>query len=257
MANDQKPQESRSFFPYYWDQLKKLVIPATPLVVTAVYSFVIIFPRYHRKLFRFNLFGPEFRTAERMAVDGLWFLLLPLLVIITIRLVGLAGDRVNKVFPRYRFGDFGFGLGRGIGWLDALIFFAIMLPFVVFAVFQKDFASAYPLFKAAGKSLGLFVIWEAVHLAHMFGWEFLNRGFLLFGLAERMGNWAILATAIPFAVLHIGKPELEAYGSFLAAIALGWLALRTRSFLPGVLLHWGVAFSLDIAAIIKRGGFVP
>lgn len=249
------PTGEKRFLPYYWEELKKLLTPAGPLVVCAIYSFVLMFPRYHRRLFRIDLFGGQARFAEKMALDGLWFVLLPAVVILILLVLSWLFPQTKKVFPQHRFRDFGFRLGRGVGWRDALIFFAIMLPFVLFAVFQKDFAKTYPLFKLARKSLVIFLIWEAVHLAHMFGWEFLNRGFLLFGLEEKMGRWAILATAIPFALLHIGKPELEAYGSFLAAIALGWVALRARSFIPCAVLHWAVAATLDILAIIRAGGF--
>jgi len=246
---------SKRFLSYYWEELKKLLRPAGPLVVCVVYSFVLIFPRYHRKLFRLNLFERQFRLPEKMAVDGLWFLLLPVVIILILRLISIAWPKIKETFPQHRFRDFGFRLGRGVGWRDAAIFFAIMLGFVLFAVFQKDFARTYPLFGLARESLKVFLIWEAVHLLHMFGWEFLNRGFLLFGLEPKLGRWAILASAIPFALLHIGKPELEAYGSFIAAIALGWLALRSRSFLPCVFLHWAVAFTMDLLAIIRSGGF--
>lgn len=246
--------ESKRFIPYYWNELRKLLTPAGPLVVCAIYSFVLIFPRYHRKLFRLNLFDGA-RLAEKMAVDGIWFILLPVIFIFVILALSWIFPRTKKVFPQHRFRDFGFRLGKWIGWRDMLIFFAIMIPFVLFAIFQKDFSRTYPLFKMAKKSFVIFLIWEGVHLLHMFGWEFLNRGFLLFGLEEKMGRWAILATAIPFALLHIGKPELEAYGSFIAAIALGWLALRTRSFIPGAILHWGVAMTVDILAIARAGGF--
>jgi hypothetical protein len=245
----------KRFLPYYWEELKKLLRPAGPLVICAVYSFVLIFPRYHRRLFRLDLFGHQARFAEKMAVDGLWFMLLPVLTILIFLVLSLAFPKAKEVFPRHRFRDFGFRLGKIIGWRDALIFYAIMLPFVIFAIFQKDFSRTYPMFSLARSSIVVFIIWEAVHLLHMFGWEFLNRGFLLFGLEERIGRWAILATAIPFALLHIGKPELEAYGSFIAAIALGWLALRARSFIPGAFLHWGVALTLDILAVVRAGGF--
>jgi membrane protease YdiL (CAAX protease family) len=246
---------SKRFLPYYWEELKKLLSPAGPLVVCAVYSFVLIFPRYHRRLFKLDLFGGQARFAEKMALDGLWFVLLPVIVILILSILSWLFPPTKKFFPQHRLRHFGFRLGRGVGWRDAAIFLAIMFPFVCFAVFQPSFAKTYPLFRLARTSLRIFIIWEGVHLLHMFGWEFLNRGFLLFGLEEKMGNWAILATALPFALLHIGKPELEAYGSFIAAIALGWLALRARSFIPGAFLHWGVALTLDILAVVRAGGF--
>lgn len=306
MINNRSRQgEDRRFLGFYWDEIKRFLNPATPILVTAVYSFVLIFPRYHRNLFRFEFMGAQTLFAEKMAVTGLWFLLVPVVFILLIRMLSLfktpgsilrdkldgnlegliqkalgAGNatyylavcatfifrkvflplaagfsQTPKYFRPYRLRDYGFRPGKLVGWRDAVIFFAVMMPFVLFAIFQKDFSRTYPLFKMARNSLGIFLIWEGVHLLHMFGWEFLNRGFLLFGLEKSMGRWAILASAIPFALLHIGKPELEAYGSFLAAIALGWLAYRSRSFLPGVFLHWGVALTVDVLSIVRSGGF--
>jgi len=255
---------SQGFLKYYWLELKKLLSPATPLLVCAIYSFVLIFPRYHYAMFRTSFLEPQYRFPEKMAIDGLWFMLIPILAVLILRLLSSVFPKTKEPFPQYRFRDYGFKIGRWKGWRDTLIFFAFMLALVIAVTVlplpflkgvQKNFISTYPLFSSAGKSLNLFLLWEAALLIHMFGWEFINRGFLLFGLEGKMGNWAILATAIPFALLHVGKPEFEAYGSFIAAIALGWLALRTRSFLPGVLLHWGVALSMDIMGIISKGGF--
>jgi membrane protease YdiL (CAAX protease family) len=45
--------------------------------------------------------------------------------------------------------------------------------------------------------------------------------------------------------MHLGKAELEALGSIAAGIALGVLALRTRSFWYGVLIHGVVAVWMD------------
>ncbi len=250
-----KSEEPGGFFGYYWNELKRLLQPAGPLIVCAVYSFVLIFPRYHHKLFRFSVFGAQYRYPEKMALDGLWFMLLPMLVIFTFWTVTAIWPAARKILPRRRPEDFGWGAGTLKGWRDAGIFYLFMLPFILFALFQIDFTRTYPLFSLGRKSLAMFGIWQAVMLVHMLGWEFLNRGFLLFALEEKMGRWAILATAIPFALLHIGKPELEAYGSFLAAIGLGWVALRARSFIPCAVLHWTVALTVDILAVLRSGGF--
>jgi membrane protease YdiL (CAAX protease family) len=49
--------------------------------------------------------------------------------------------------------------------------------------------------------------------------------------------------------MHAGKPGPEAIGSIVAGVALGILALRNRSFIPGAILHWSVAATLDIFAL--------
>lgn len=72
----------------------------------------------------------------------------------------------------------------------------------------------------------------------LFGWEFLFRGFLLFGLARQFGDEAILLQAVPFAIAHIGKPEAEALSTIFGGAAFGLLAYRTGSFFYPFLIHW-------------------
>jgi membrane protease YdiL (CAAX protease family) len=67
------------------------------------------------------------------------------------------------------------------------------------------------------------------------------------GLLPKFGRaGAILIPVAPFAVMHLGKAEPEALGSIVAAIALGVLALRTRSFWYGFFVHGAVAVWMDV-----------
>ncbi len=83
----------------------------------------------------------------------------------------------------------------------------------------------------------------------MFSWEFFFRGFMLFGLKQRFGNYSILIQTIPFAVMHYSKPFPEAIGSIVAGLFLGVLAFETRSFIYGAAIHWLVAMTMDLVAI--------
>jgi membrane protease YdiL (CAAX protease family) len=83
----------------------------------------------------------------------------------------------------------------------------------------------------------------------LLGWEFFFRGFILFGFARKFGPDALWLQAVPFALAHIGKPELETLSTVLGGFAFGWLAYRTRSFLYPFILHWFVAsFTILVAA---------
>jgi membrane protease YdiL (CAAX protease family) len=75
----------------------------------------------------------------------------------------------------------------------------------------------------------------------LFGWEFLFRGFLLFALYPACGPYAILLQAVPFAIAHFGKPELETLSCIFGGSAFGYVAWRTRSFIYPFLIHWFVA----------------
>ena len=73
---------------------------------------------------------------------------------------------------------------------------------------------------------------------------------MLFGLEKKLGRVSVLIQAIPFAIMHYRKPQLEAYGSIFAGIFLGIIGLRARSFLPCAILHFLVALTADVIGIL-------
>lgn len=83
----------------------------------------------------------------------------------------------------------------------------------------------------------------------LFGWEFFFRGFILFAYARKFGPEALWLQAVPFALAHIGKPEVETLSTIFGGFAFGWVAYRSRSFLYPFLIHWFVAsFTILVAA---------
>ena len=83
----------------------------------------------------------------------------------------------------------------------------------------------------------------------LFGWEFFFRGWILFGYARKFGPEALWLQAVPFALAHIGKPEIETLSTIFGGFAFGWVAYRTKSFLYPFLIHWFVAsFTILVAA---------
>ena len=143
--------------------------------------------------------------------------------------------------------DYGLGLGdRRAGFAVTGLFLAIMLPIIGIIAHTPSFHGTYPLNQNAAKDLPHFLVWELLYIGYFAGWEFFHRSFLLFGLRRRIGNLAVFVVAIPFMLEHYGKPEPEAWGSFVAAVALGFLAIRARSFWYGFFIHGGVAFFMDL-----------
>lgn len=153
---------------------------------------------------------------------------------------------------------YGFGLGDwklGLGMTAVLL--GVMLPATWVASTLPSFKGMYPLAGngaymenlGGGKtqvSWGLFLTYEAAYFAYFIAWEFLFRGWMVHGLSPHWGRApAILVQVAPFAVMHLGKAELEALGSIVAGVALGLLSLRTRSFWYGALIHGVVAVWMD------------
>ena len=80
------------------------------------------------------------------------------------------------------------------------------------------------------------------------GWEFMFRGWILFGYARKFGSEALWLQAVPFAVAHIGKPEVETLSTIFGGFAFGWVAYRTKSFLYPFLIHWFITTFIIIVA---------
>lgn len=150
-----------------------------------------------------------------------------------------------KMGPR----DLGFRLrGTRREWLVVLGLWAAFLPFVWLASHGESFQATYPKVPAVAASALLYVLYEVIYLTKWTAWEFFFRGFMLFGFEKDFGVKSVLISTIPFAVMHMHKPVPEMVGSILAGFLLCWIARQNRSVWPGVLLHSGVAASMDLFA---------
>lgn len=85
----------------------------------------------------------------------------------------------------------------------------------------------------------------------LIGWEFFFRGWILFGYFRKFGPDALWLQAVPFALAHIGKPELETLSTIFGGFAFGWIAYRTKSFVWPFLIHWYIASLIIIVAAGK------
>jgi hypothetical protein len=146
--------------------------------------------------------------------------------------------------------DYGYRL-RGAGSHAGVyvLLLAIALPFVLLASSRPSFQETYPFYRGAISGGWHFWGYETLYLLQFVSIEAFFRGFLLFGLAPRFGNAAILVMTIPYCMIHFGKPAPEALGAIAAGIVLGVLALRCRSFVPGIFLHCAVALAMDVLAV--------
>jgi membrane protease YdiL (CAAX protease family) len=86
------------------------------------------------------------------------------------------------------------------------------------------------------------------NVLELLGWEFLFRGWLLFGYARKYGPDALWLQAVPFALAHIGKPGIETFSTIFGGFAFGWVAWRTRSFLYPCIIHWFIATLIVLIA---------
>ncbi len=152
--------------------------------------------------------------------DGvLFYAVLPLFTIIALRQNPL---------------KWGLGIGRwkwtlgltaaGAAGATLLLLLAVRLP-----VFQRYYDRLGPQ--------GALWPWVGFFAIDMLVWEFFFRSFMLFGLEPALGEMAVYVQMIPFAIAHIGKPEIETLSSILGGIAIGYIVRRCRSYWPAFVLH--------------------
>ncbi len=145
---------------------------------------------------------------------------------------------------------------RGRGFLSHVWIYGlclgIVLPVMLIVASQPDFGTYYPFYKQSSRSWSDYLAWELMYGAQFFALELFFRGWMLGALRRSMGSAAIFAMAVPYCMIHYGKPYLETNGAIVAGIVLGSLALRTRSIYAGFLVHITVAFSMDFLALWRR-----
>jgi membrane protease YdiL (CAAX protease family) len=157
---------------------------------------------------------------------------------------------VLAVLPGERIFDYHLSL-RGFfkhAWIY-LALFGLILPVVISASTTPAFRHTYPFYRMANRSHLDLWTWEALYAAQFLSLEFFFRGFLLQGLRRALGANAIFVMIVPYCMIHYGKPMPETLGAIGAGLILGTLAMRTKSIWGGVLIHVGVATTMDVLAL--------
>ncbi|MGD0676133.1 MAG: CPBP family intramembrane glutamic endopeptidase [Polyangiaceae bacterium] len=156
-------------------------------------------------------------------------------------------------FPEDAILDMGFRI-RGFfahAWIYGL-FLALVIPVMLFVSREPDFGAYYPFYRLASRSWFDFLVWEAMYFAQFFALEVFFRGFWLGALRRSFGSGAIFAMAVPYCMIHYGKPFLEANGAIVAGVALGSLSMKTKSIYQGFLVHITVAALMDWLSLLHR-----
>jgi membrane protease YdiL (CAAX protease family) len=136
-------------------------------------------------------------------------------------------------------------------WIYGLCL-AVVLPAMVLVANQPDFGTYYPFYKQSSRSIADLLMWEAMYGLQFLALELFFRGFILGALRRSMGSAAIFAMAVPYCMIHYGKPYLETHGAIVAGIVLGSLSMRTKSIYAGFLVHITVAYAMDLLALWHR-----
>ncbi len=139
--------------------------------------------------------------------------------------------------------------------------FAVVLVAVICVSYTEGFSTYYPFYRATlrnaagcSRSWADFLIWESFYLLQFLSLEFFFRGWWLKSSERSLGSHAIFVMIVPYVMIHFGKEFAETLGAILAGVALGTLAMRTKSIWGGFLVHSLVAVSMDVAALLQTNG---
>jgi uncharacterized protein len=235
-------EEIKSIFEYLKETDKRIIIVLLSFLLLQIVSWYFTSRRFFRyylyKLFSESRYLELYEYSFWFIGDFITYFILPVLII--------------KVLLKENISDFGLRIGnfrRGIKYI--ILTSIIMIPLIWFFSASETFARSYPMVSLTRDSWMIFFMFQILLFIFLIGWEFIFRGFLLFGLRPGLGYYAILIQAIPFVMLHNGKPLPEAIGSIPGAIILAIIALRTGSIYYCVITHAIIMFSIEFISTIR------
>jgi membrane protease YdiL (CAAX protease family) len=179
-------------------------------------------------------FGEGAADAKRLSSIGRLVLEggVPLLIILLV-----FRDRPSRY--GLAIGDWRAGLAIAIGGC------MVMMPIVLGAVRLGGLAAYYAPQEASVADVFLTTALEVIPA------EFFFRGFLLFALLRVIGPIAVVIATLPFAFIHLGKPEIETLSTLVGGLLYGWLDWRTGSVLWSGLAHtWILSVTILAAAAV-------
>ncbi len=179
-------------------------------------------------------FGNDPASAKRLSSVGRLLLEggVPLLIVLFV-----FRDRPSRY--GVAIGDWRAGVAVAIGGC------IVMMPIVLAAVHLADFAAYYAPQGASVMDVFLTTALEVIPA------EFFFRGFLLFALLRVIGPLAVVIATLPFAFIHLGKPEIETLSTLIGGLLYGWLDWRTGSVVWSGLAHtWILSVTILAAAAV-------
>lgn len=223
-----------------WSALRSLDAQTVVVLLMAVVLIFVQFTLGDRDVFRNHLTEYVPAAWQGIGAWGWWFgmqgvtgFVIPVLIL--------------TLLFRRRPSEIGLGWGD---WKLATVLAALYVPVVAVGTWVlsngAEFQAQYPHYQPATRDWTYFAVYELLFLFYWIGWEYLWRGFVLFGTAHTFGLYAIFVQAMPFALLHYNKPLPEAVLSVLGGVALGALVWRCRSFWIAVPIHAAQMLLLDL-----------
>ena len=218
-----------------------LALPVRATVAVLTVSLLLLLD-YHGRINGLvdTLFGPfgtgaaeskRLQSIGRLVIEGA----IPLLVVLVV-----LRDRPSRY--GLRLGDWRAGAAIAVAGC------ALMTPMVLALARIDAFAAYYAPQGAAPLDVVVTTALEVIPA------EFFFRGFLLFALLRVIGPIAVVIATLPFAFIHLGKPEVETLSTLVGGLLYGWLDWRTGSVLWSGLAHTWILSGIVIASAAALAG---
>lgn len=169
-------------------------------------------------------------------------------LVVPLTVMAIIGVRPSEIGWKLR--------GTGSHWKVYAGIFTVAVPFVVIASYGAEFQDRYPLYEVYPGQPDVWsdlASWWPLYFAQFVAIEAFFRGFLVLGLGRRIGTAAILVATVPYLMIHLVKPPVEAMASIVGGLVMGALAWRTESIWWGVAVHVGVAAVMDVMSLGHKG----
>jgi len=199
-----------------------------------------------RNFFRINFFASYQNDPNVYLYEYLYWFIGDFFTLFILSII------VIKFVLRENLKDYGLQIGElKSGLIFSAIFLSVMIILIWFFSATDSFSAKYPHLLSTRNNWETFSAYEIGMLIYMISWEFIWRGFMLFGLKNKFGYYSVLIQMIPFVILHNGKPVAETFGAIAGGIALGILAFRTNSIIYCIITHAGVMFTIDLVSTLR------
>jgi membrane protease YdiL (CAAX protease family) len=161
--------------------------------------------------------------------------------------LGIIPALVIRFGFRERLGDYGLALrAPRFNGLFALFGACAVVILGLLASRVPEFRAIYPEVRSAIGAPRLLFISSLFYVLYYLGYETFFRGYLLFGLEQRLGPApAILVTTLATTLVHLSRPAGECFAALIAGFVAGYVVLRTRSIWGFFLVHLIAGLSLD------------
>lgn len=179
-----------------------------------------------------------------------WLLKFPFIVVIVFLIIILISANIKQMT----------GLRtQNVDFKPFFIALMCIIPIILVVSFMPAFIAYYPKYRTTLAAISsdlpeyLFVLpYEIAYGLNLLSIEIIFRGFLIFGFIHYLGKGSVYPMIGLYCFIHLGKPPLECFSSILGGYILGVIALYSRSIIGGVIIHIGMAWSMELFAWLQK-----